>query len=237
MKDDYFILVYYGLPLIGLAITALAQLFIKTNYSKYKDIVIDSRERGSDVARKILDKHGLNNVRVEEVRGQLSDHYDPKDRVVRLSSEIYFGSSIASVAVAAHECGHAIQDKVGYGPMKIRSKLVPIVNITTKVGYFVVIIGLIFGFLNLAAIGIILLCAMLLFQLVTLPVEFNASKRGKEELKKLNVLNESETGGAAKMLMAAAFTYVAAVLSTLLQIIRLILMISSAGSSKLVATA
>ena len=232
MKDDYFILVYYGLPLIGLAITALAQLFIKTNYSKYKDIVIDSRERGSDVARKILDKHGLNNVRVEEVRGQLSDHYDPKDRVVRLSSEIYFGSSIASVAVAAHECGHAIQDKVGYGPMKIRSKLVPIVNITTKVGYFVVIIGLIFGFLNLAAIGIILLCAMLLFQLVTLPVEFNASKRGKEELKKLNVLNESETGGAAKMLMAAAFTYVAAVLSTLLQIIRLILMISSRRSRR-----
>ena len=227
MNELEYVAINYGLPLIGLGITALANLFITTNYSKYKRINAVSRRHGSSVAREILDKHGLNNVRVEEVPGNLTDHYDPTSKVVRLSSDIYSGTSIASVSVAAHECGHAIQDKIGYTPMRIRSKLVPVVNFSTKVGYIVVMLGLALGALNLATIGIILLLSMLLFQLVTLPVEFDASRRGKRELAELNILDRKEQTGSARMLRAAAFTYVASVLSTLLQILRLVLIIFS----------
>ena len=218
-------LLYYGLPLLGLAITSFAQLKITTNYSKYKGVRAKSGKRGSEVARMILDKHGLRNIAVEEVAGNLTDHYDPTKKVVRLSTDIYSGSSIASVSVAAHECGHAIQDKVGYTPMRIRSALVPVVNFSTKIGYLVIMIGLILGFLKLAVIGLILLLSMLLFQLVTLPVEFDASRRGKIELDELGILDSSEQKGSAKMLSAAAFTYVASVLSTLLQILRMALMV------------
>lgn len=223
---DYAI-INYGLPLLGLIITLIAQIFINSSYNKYKQHFTKSNQRGSEVARKILDKYDLHNVKVLEVTGNLTDHYDPSSKVVRLSSDIYSGTSIASVSVAAHECGHAIQDKVNYTPMQIRSKLVPIVNFSTKIGYLVIVIGLIFNALNLATIGLILLLSMLLFQLVTLPVEFDASRRGKKELKELAILNNEEQSGASTMLRAAAFTYVAGVLSTLLQILRLALIISS----------
>ena len=224
MNDIGSMIIYYGLPLLALAITSLAQMFITSNYSKYKQVNSKRGKKGYEVAREILDKHGLRKVRVEQVSGNLTDHYDPKDKVVRLSDDIYAGSSIASVSVAAHECGHAIQDKVGYTPMRIRSALVPVVNFSTKIGYLVIMIGLAAGLLKITLIGIILLLSMLLFQLVTLPVEFDASRRGKKELNDLNILNPSEQKGAAKMLKAAAFTYVASVLSTLLQIFRLALM-------------
>lgn len=223
---DYTI-INYGLPLLGFIITFIAQMFITTSYSKYKQLNTKSNKRGCDVAREILNKHNLNNVKIEQVSGNLTDHYDPTTKVVRLSSDIYSGTSIASVSVAAHECGHAIQDKVNYTPMKIRAKLVPIVNFSTKIGYLVIAIGLIFNVLNLATIGIILLLSMLLFQLVTLPVEFDASRRGKKELKSLSILDNQEQKGASTMLKAAAFTYVASVLSTLLQILRLALIVSS----------
>ena len=224
MNSLEYMVIYYGFPILGLIITSVAQLFITTNYSRYKKILSKSNKKGCEVARKILDKHGLHNIDVEEVSGNLTDHYDPTKKVVRLSSDIYSGTSIASVSVAAHECGHAIQDKVGYTPMRIRSKLVPIVNFSTKIGYIVVIIGLSAGILKIALIGIILLLSMLVFQIVTLPVEFDASRRGKKELAELNILDPSEQTGSAKMLKAAAFTYVASVLSTLLQILRLALM-------------
>ncbi len=227
MSSMEYTIIYYGLPIIGLIITSIAQLLITTNYSKYKQVLSKSNYQGCNVARKILDKHGLNNISIEEVSGNLTDHYDPTKKVVRLSSDIYNGTSIASVSVAAHECGHAIQDKVGYTPMRIRSKLVPIVNFSTKIGYLVIVIGLAAGALKIATIGIILLSTMLLFQLVTLPVEFDASRRGKKELADLNILDSSEQKGASKMLRAAAFTYVASVLSTLLQILRLISIVSS----------
>ena len=216
--------VYYALPIIALAITSFAQLLITTNYSKYKQVNSARGKHGYQVAREILDKHGLTKVSVEQVAGNLTDHYDPKTKVVRLSEDIYSGTSIASVSVAAHECGHAIQDKVGYVPMRIRSMLVPLVNFSTKIGYLVIMIGLAAGLLKVAIIGIILLLSMLLFQLVTLPVEFDASRRGKKELDELNILNSSEQRGSSKMLRAAAFTYVASVLSTLLEIFRLALM-------------
>ena len=150
-------LLYYGLPMIGLAITSLAQILITSNYSKYKQVASRSRKTGKEVAREILDKHGLKNVSVQEVQGNLTDHYDPTKKVVRLSSDIYSGTSIASVSVAAHECGHAIQDKIGYTPMRIRSKIVHLVNFSTKIGYIVIMIGLIMGALKIALIGLILL--------------------------------------------------------------------------------
>ena len=225
-------IIYYGLPILGLIITSLAQLFITSSYSKYKQKNTKSNKHGRDVAREILDKHGLKNVRVEEVSGNLTDHYDPTAKVVRLSTDIYSGTSIASVSVAAHECGHAIQDKVGYTPMRIRSKLIPIVNFATKIGYLVITIGLILSALKLATIGIILLLSMLLFQLVTLPVEFDASRRGKRELKELSILDKQEQSGSSTMLKAAAFTYVASVLSTLLEILRLFLTIASRRNQK-----
>lgn len=227
MSEYGYSILYYALPILGLIITSLAQLFITTNYGKYKKVHATSNRSGREVARKILDKHGLTNVRVEEVSGNLTDHYDPKSKVVRLSSDIHSGTSIASVSVAAHECGHAIQDQIGYSPMRIRSMLVPVVNFSTKIGYAVIVIGLAAGALKIATIGLILLLSMLLFQLVTLPVEFDASRRGKIELDELHILNTSEQKGSAKMLRAAAFTYVASVLSTLFQILRLAIMVSS----------
>ena len=221
MNDYTYMIIYYGLPILALIITSYAQLKITTNYSKYKQVESIKGKRGCEVAREILNKHGLKNVKVEQVAGNLTDHYDPRTKVVRLSEDIYSGNSIASVSVAAHECGHAIQDKVGYTPMRIRSSLVPIVNFSTKFGYIVITIGLIMGALKIALIGLILLLTMLLFQLVTLPVEFDASRRGKKELDELHILNSTEQKGSAKMLRAAAFTYVASVLSTLLEILRL----------------
>lgn len=232
MNNYIEIIIYYGLPFLGLIITGFAQLLITTNYSKYKKVTSTSHKTGAHVAREILDKHGLRNIKVVETSGNLTDHYDPTAKVIRLSTDIYEGDSIASVSVAAHECGHAIQDKVGYTPMRIRSKLVPVVNISTKIGYLVITIGLIAGALKLATIGLILLLSMLLFQLVTLPVEFDASRRGKKELDELNILTTSEQKGSAKMLRAAAFTYVASVLSTLLQILRLAMMVSSRRNNR-----
>ena len=184
-----------------------------------------SHKAGHEVAREILNKHGLRNIDVVKVAGNLTDHYDPTNKVVRLSEDIYSGTSIASVSVAAHECGHAIQDKVSYTPMRIRSKLVPIVNFSTKIGYLVIVVGISAGALKIATIGLILLLSMLLFQLVTLPVEFDASRRGKIELDELHILNTDEQTGAARMLRAAAFTYVASVISTLFQILRMALMV------------
>ena len=201
-------------------------------FFKYKKVDAISRKSGREVARQILDKHNLRNVDVVEVSGNLTDHYDPTKKVVRLSTDIFEGTSIASVSVAAHECGHAIQDKESYAPMRVRSKLVPVVNFSTKIGYVVIMIGLAAGALKIATIGLILLLSMLVFQLVTLPVEFDASRRGKKELDELHILDSTEQNGAAKMLRAAAFTYVASVLSTLFQILRMALMVSSRRSNR-----
>lgn len=223
---EYFT-INYGLPLAGVIITAIAQMFVKSSYNKYRTVNNFKRINGAKLARMILDSNGLSNVSVVETSGELSDHYDPSKKVVKLSSDIYQGTSIASVAVAAHECGHALQDKHKYLFLKFRSWLVPLVNFSTKIGYIVVMIGLIFGFAKLAWMGIILLLSMLLFQLITLPVEFNASKRAIEEIKKLNILEQNEQGSAKTMLSAAAFTYVAGMLSTLLQILRLVLIVGN----------
>lgn len=210
------------LIILAFSITFISQIIVSSSYSKYKKKLNNKDQNGYDVARKILDKNGLEDIMILETKGNLTDHYDPTKKVIKLSTDIYHGSSIASVSVAAHECGHAIQDKDNYKPMRIRSKLVPTVNICTRIGYLAILVGIIFSY-TLIELGIILLLSMLVFQLITLPVEFNASKRALIQLEDLNLIDKEEKKSTQKMLSAAAFTYVAALLSTLLEILRYVL--------------
>lgn len=219
-------IVTFSLAIIAVIITSYAQIKINSNYSKYKKISSKKCLTGSDVARKILDANNLSNISINQVKGELTDHYDPKKKCVNLSSSIYRGTSLASISVAAHECGHAIQDKVGYTFMRIRSMLVPLVNFATYLGYFTIIISLVAGITGYLKTGIFIISATLLFQLVTLPVEFNASSRAKKELVKLGLIENDEYKGVDNMLSAAANTYVASLLSTILQLLRLIIMLN-----------
>lgn len=226
---DYYSLSYL-LIFASILITIIAQIYVNSSYSKYKKIKNSKEITGAEVAREILDKHGLSNIYVTETRGFLSDHYDPTRKVIRLSKEVYSGTSIASVSVAAHEVGHAIQDKEGYGFMRFRSAMFPLVNLSSKAGYFAILIGIIFSIADLIWIGIALEMIILLFQLVTLPVELDASKRAKEEIEKNNFLVSKEQIGSQKMLRAAAFTYVASLLTTLIEIFRLVLIARSSDN-------
>ena len=220
--NDYAI--YYGLTFLALFITLGAQWFVNHNYKKYLKVINAGGLKGAEVARRILDMNGLNNVSVVEVSGFLSDHYDPRKKVVRLSGDIYNRSTISSVAVAAHECGHAIQDKEGYFFMKIRSIIAPFASISSYLGYFAILIGCIFGLLDLVLLGITLELVILVFQLVTLPVEFNASSRALKILKNEHIIEDEEVINCRKVLKAAALTYVAGVAATVLEILRLLLM-------------
>lgn len=213
----------YFLIIISLIITLSAQLYVDSSYRKTKRIKNRNGITGAQTARKILDSAGLTNVNIEEVKSVLGDHYDPKTKTVRLSTDIYRNTSIASASVAAHECGHAIQDKEGYLFLRIRHSLVPLVNFSSYAGYLAILLGVISSSLNLIWIGIILEIVILLFQLITLPVEFNASSRALKLLKKENILESIEIKTSKKMLKAAAMTYVASVTATLLEILRLIL--------------
>lgn len=216
----------YGLIIIATIITLAAQIYLNSKYSKYSKINCKSNLSGVEVARKILDANGLNDVHITEVKGMLSDHYDPKRKVVRLSHDIFHGTSIASVSVAAHECGHAIQHKDGYFFIKLRGLLVPFVNFSSNFGYIAIMIGLIFGIMDLAWAGFGLLLMILIFQLITLPTEFNASSRAKVQLDKLKIVTSHELDGSRKMLNAAALTYVAGLASTLLELLRMALIIA-----------
>lgn len=209
--------------LLIVIIPALAQLFISINYSKYKKIFNESKITGQEVARKILDSNNLEKIYVVATNGNLTDHYDSGRKVIRLSKDIYDNESIASLAVAAHECGHAIQDKDGYFFMRLRSFIYPIVRIGTMFSYLVIFIGAIAEAMNVIYLGIALVALGLIYQLVTLPVEFDASKRALIELKNLGLVTDDELDGAKKMLISAALTYVAGVLSSALELLRLIL--------------
>ena len=210
----------FGLTLL---LTLGAQGYINHWYGKTKKIMSNSRISGERVARKILDANGLKNVAVVETSGVLSDHYDPKGKVVRLSSDIYQNTSLASVSVAAHECGHAIQDKDDYFFLRFRSSIVPIVNLASTLGYVAIMIGLFMGAFGFIRLGIIMECIILGFQVITLPVEFNASHRALIQLKELGIVGEEEHRYCYKMLRAAALTYVAAVATSILEILRLVL--------------
>lgn len=220
---DYNIIIF----IVTLLITLGAQAYISLKYSSTRKIRATSGLSGRDVARKILDANGLENVRIAEVTGELTDHYDPRNKTVNLSSNIYNGTSVASYSVASHECGHAIQDKDGYLFLKIRSSIVPLVNFSSRAGYFAILFGLIFSWMDLLLIGIIFEAVILLFQIITLPVEFNASHRALGELEKLNLVTESEHSKARGMLIAAALTYVASVATAILEILRLLLIFLS----------
>lgn len=215
---------YYILTYIAIFITLGAQLLISTRYSKYSKIQNKRNITGLEAARMILDKNGLNNINVVCTSGTLTDHYDPKNKVIRLSNSIYNGSSIASVAVASHECGHAIQDKTGYTFLRIRAALVPFVNFSSYAGYIAILLGFLFGYLNLIWLGIIFELVILAFQIITLPVEINASARALKELDNAHILNSTELNKSKKVLVSAALTYVASCASTIIEILRLILM-------------
>lgn len=210
------------LVIIVISIPLIAQIGVSSNYQKYKRVKNTKELTGYDVARKILDENGLEDIYIVETRGELTDHYDPTKKVVRLSSDIYHGKTVAAMSVASHECGHAIQDKDGYTFMRIRSAIFPIVNVATSISYWIILLGFLFELLDLIYIGIALTCLGLLFQIVTLPVEFDASKRAGVFLKEYNLATEDESKGVKKMLGAAAMTYVAGVLASALQILRLI---------------
>lgn len=217
------ILIEYGLIIIAIIISMSAQSFIKLWYSKTSAMKNEKGLTGKEVARKILDNNDLHNVKVELINGELTDHYDPSTKTVRLSEGIYNEKSIAAISVASHECGHAIQDKNGYLFLMIRRKLVPFVNLASTLGYIAIVVGLAFSMLKLFEIGIIAECVILLFQLITLPVEFDASRRALKKIDEYNMVTRNEHKYARKMLTSAALTYVAAVTSTLLQILRLVL--------------
>lgn len=210
--------------ILMLAIPAIAQFLVTSSYSKYKNIENEANISGFEVARKILDNNDLKDIYIVEVNGNLTDHYDPKRKVVRLSKEVFHGSSVAALSIAAHECGHAIQDKVGYTYMRIRSLIFPVVHFATGISYFIIFLGLVMESMNMIWLGILLVGTGLIFQIVTLPVEIDASKRAKKEIENLELANSEEQEGVSKMLSAAASTYLAGVLSSALEILRLVLM-------------
>ena len=215
------------LVVVGVILVLYAQIKINITYAKYRKIRNIKGIRGIEVARTILDANGLSQIDIYETNGNLTDHYDPTKKLIKLSSEIYDGTSIASIAVAAHECGHAIQDKQDYSFFKIRSALVPIVNFISYLGYFGLIVSLFAGVTGYLKLSIVILFATALFQLVTLPVELDASKRAKEQLINLGLINTEEEHGIRKVLSAAAMTYIASLVSSILNLLRLILIFSS----------
>ncbi|SFB16968.1 hypothetical protein SAMN05216249_11173 [Acetitomaculum ruminis DSM 5522] len=215
----------YILVIIGALISMLASANVSRIFRKYSKIGSFKGITAQDAALMILRNSGINDVRIERIRGNLTDHYSPGEKVLRLSDSVYGSSSIAAIGVAAHECGHAIQHKVGYIPLSIRSISVPLANFGSKLSWPLIVAGLIFGFTGMARIGVILFLAVVLFQLVTLPVEFNASRRALRILSESNMLNEEEMYGARSVLFAAALTYVAALFTAILQLLRLIILV------------
>lgn len=212
--------------LLMLIIPVYASIKVNLSYKKYVKIDNEKKLTGFDVARRILDENNLGEIYVVETRGTMSDHYDPIRKTVRLSTDVYHGTSISSLAIAAHECGHAIQDKEGYTWFKIRSMIFPIINIGQKIAYVVMIIGLFLSYLNYvyAAIGFTFLG--LLFELVTLPVEFDASKRAKSIVLSDGMISDSEKSGVDAVLNSTAFTYVAAVISSMLEMLYLLMQLN-----------
>ena len=216
---------YTDIPLfIGIILTMLASFYLKSTYRKYSQVSNSRGMTGADCAMMILRNAGINDVSVQYIPGSLTDHYSPTEKVLRLSESVYGSTSVAALGVAAHECGHAIQHKEGYAPLKLRSVSVPVANIGSMLSWPLILIGLAMGYMGLAQIGVILFTFVVLFQLITLPVEFDASRRAMIALEEQNILAGSELSAAGKVLRAAALTYVAALLSSILQLLRLIML-------------
>lgn len=216
----------YILVIIAMALSLFASFGVKHTFAKYSEQRTARGITGADAARRVLDMNGLSDIRIEHISGELTDHFDPSANVIRLSDATYNNTSVAAVGVAAHEAGHAVQHSVGYIPIKIRNAIVPVVNIGAKLSLPIFFIGLLLGFLGLAYIGVFLFSFTFVFQLVTLPVELDASARAIKILGDSALLYEDEIGPARKVLRAAAMTYVAAVASTALQLLRFILILN-----------
>ena len=221
----------YILVIIGMVISLIASAKVKGTYAKYSRVRSRSGLTGAEAAERILRSAGLYEVRIEHIAGSLTDHYDPRSKVLRLSDSVYGSASVAAIGVAAHECGHAVQHQKSYAPLKIRSALVPVANIGSRLGLPIIILGVIFGGAGslLAQIGIWVFSAAVLFQIVTLPVEFNASNRAMQMLSQYGILGQQEVGHVRKVLGAAALTYVAAAASSILQLLRLVLLFGDRG--------
>lgn len=215
----------YLVVLPAIIFALIAQLMVKSTFSKYSNVKNQYGYTAKDIARRILDDNGLHNVNIEHINGNLTDHYDPSANVIRLSDSVYNSTSVAAIGVAAHEVGHAIQHSQGYGPIKIRQAIIPITQIGSRLAVPLVLIGLIFSaFQWLVPVGIFLYTGVVLFQAVTLPVEFNASSRALRTLDENNILQSDEVKMSKKVLTAAAMTYVAAMFSSLMSLLRLILL-------------
>ncbi len=217
---------YYYLILVvpALLISLWAQFKVSSTFNRYNNVFSRRGYTAAQIARTILDANGLQNVRIERVAGKLTDHYDPRANVIRLSDSVYDSTSVAAIGVAAHESGHAVQYAVGYSPIKLRNAVIPLTNIGSTLSMPLLLLGLIFSFRPLVIGGILLFALVALFQLITLPVEFNASNRALQILQTGNYLSDEELVGARKTLSAAAMTYVAALLVSLMQLLRLILL-------------
>mgnify|MGYP003504079019 FL=1 len=213
-------IVYFAVVLL---LPIYAQMKVKSTYNKFSKVASQRGMTGAQVARMILDQHGLTDVRVVPTQGVLSDHYNPATKTVALSESNYYESSLAGIAVAAHEVGHAIQHKEAYSFLTLRSKLVPVANISSNMSWIFVLIGIFASSSGALLLGIILLAAGVLFQIVTLPVEFDASKRAMNEVVSLGIIGNNEEAGARKVLNAAAMTYVAAAAVAVLELLRLVL--------------
>ncbi len=214
----------YILVLIGAVICMIASANVNSTFKRYSKVRSLRGLTGSQVAEMILNGAGINDVNVAQGRGSLTDHYDPVHKVVSLSEDVYNSTSIAAIGVAAHECGHAIQHHKSFFLLKLRNFIVPVANIGAKLSWPVILLGVIFGITGLVDVGIILFAAVLLFQIVTLPVEFDASGKALKILEINNILVDDEVRKARKVLSAAAMTYVAAAISTVLQLLRLVLL-------------
>lgn len=217
---------YFIYLAIIILIPIYAQMKVKSTYKKYSQVSASSGMTGAETARAILDQNGLYNVRIEETHGVLSDHYDPRDKTVRLSTDNYYGHSVAGIAVAAHEVGHAIQDKEGYAFLRVRHALVPVANLGSNLSWILILIGMLAHISGLLLAGIVFMAAAVLFQVVTLPVEFNASSRAMNQIVSLGVIRNDEERETRKVLNAAAMTYVAAALVAVLELVRLLLVYS-----------
>lgn len=207
----------------ALIFSLIAQLMVKGAFSKYSGVRNSRGYTGADAARAILDRNGLSYIRIEHINGELTDHYDPGANVIRLSDSVYNNDSVAAVGVAAHEAGHAVQYAEGYGPIKVRSAIIPITQFGSNLSTPLVIFGIIFSSNVLITAGILLFCTVVLFQAITLPVEFNASGRALKVLREEHFLDDDEMKGAKSVLTAAALTYVAAMFSALASLARLLL--------------
>ena len=223
---------YYGfdwtyvvivLPVMVLAL--IAQVKVKSTFKKYSQIPSDGGMTGADAAKMVLDKHGVTGVQIVPVGGELTDHFDPKDNVIRLSEPVFSARSAAAVGVAAHEAGHAVQHAENYVPMQLRSAVIPVTKIGSTLSFPLIILGLIFSIKALSFIGVILFGFTVLFQLITLPVEFNASRRAVVALESSGRVSEEGVKSAKKVLTAAAMTYVAALATALANMLRLLILI------------